>query len=524
MNEINRLSAQIAQCLVKLKYISLAQRNLVFVALSKKHGEIDGHRRTDIATSVSALISQAKPHGSRGKNPTAEMVFDYADAEEGMREDTELAKIISRYQRKLIASLEKIPSSKIKTAAGLCANAEVEGNIAYWSICLENKWIEEDSLGRNFSRDAIEDYNGYITLIHWLYVCRFSSYLTGRTKERYLSDVREWYHAEFGAAFESIKDAPNINFEVPYPSEGPWSLIAAVRDLRIRSAIFRPARQYFRALLRWQRPEGCWMSGHGPAIQPNVMATAAIAVGLGTFFGLSDEHVRNSVYSACDWLSGVQRKDGGWAHLDGRKGEAFVTALVLDALRRTDEDHYHREIDGAERFLLSKQRPDGLWDLRGRASETLNAIVAEALIDSAPKFSREAGFVDLAKEHFFIASESTDSDEIVGRQMAIIGLHMASEFFCYALHQTLDPPEPYSNDQGKTVGLREALGALERRSALAGQIPEGGSLPYRTQLRELANLRDEVVHKVRFPDKSEVQRHRETVRRFMNEMIPGFLL
>lgn len=524
MDDIENLSGRIAEVLVKLKYLSLAQRNLVFVSLSKKHGEVDGYRRAELAASVSTFIMQAKPKNTRGKTPTEEMVFEYADADDQARASTELAKMINQYRSRLISALESIPSSKVKIIAGLRANAEIDGNVPYWVMCLENHWIMNNALVQPLAREMIEEFDGHITPIHWLYVDRFSEYLSGRTREQYFSEAREWYCAEFTSAFESVKDMPNINFEMAYPSEGPWSLIAVVRDLRLRSAVFRPARQYFKALLKWQSPEGYWTSGYGPQVQPNVMSTAAIAVGLGTFFGLSDDTVRKSVYSACDWLAAAQRKDGGWVHLGSNKSDCLVTALILDALRRTDPDHYHRQIVNAEQFLLNKQRPDGLWDLRGRASETLNAIVAESVLDLAPRFSKEAGFADLAKEHFFIASEGTDSDEIVGRQMSIIGLHMASEFFCYALHQALDPPEPYFNDQGKTVGLREALAALERRKVLAGEIPEGGSLPYRTQLRELANLRDEVVHKVKFPDKSDVKRHRDNVRKFMNEMISGFLL
>lgn len=524
MDNVENLSGRIAEILVKLKYLSLAQRNLAFVSLSKKHGDVDGFRRAELAASVLTFIIQAKPQDHRGKPPTEEMIFEYADADDEARAGTQLAKLITRYRSKLMALLESIPSSKMKVVAGLRANAEVEGCVPYWALCLENHWIGADALNQPLAREMVEEFDGYITPIHWLYVDRFAEYLNGRSKEQYFLEAREWYLSEFTSAFHAIKEMPNINFEMIYPNEGPWSLIAVVRDLRIRSAVFRPARQYFKCLLKWQNPAGYWTSGYGPEVKPNVMSTAAIAVGLGTFFGLSDDAIRNSVYSACDWLAAAQRKDGGWVHLGSNKSDPLVTALILDALRRTDEDHYHRQIDNAEKFLLNRQRPDGLWDLRGRASETLNAIVAESLLDLAPRFSKEAGFADLAKEHFFIASEGADSDEIVGRQMSIIGLHMASEFFCYALHQALDPPEPYSNDQGKTVGLREALAALERRKVLAGEIPEGGALPYRTQLRELANLRDEVVHKVKFPDKSDVKRHRDNVRKFMNAMISGFLL
>lgn len=516
-------SALIGEIITRLNLLSMAERNIGFMSVFKNKTDLRHDEIREKSFQSFELIRGAIPKGFRVKLPDIDSISDYIERDEAAKRKSNLYKFLAKLRGALIKKLQDIPSSKEKTIACLCARSDVEGDLPFWTLCLEGGWRDRNSLGSADFRDLLENHNGHISSLHWLYVLRFAGLQSGRASEEKIAEALDWYRSEF-AAVGSLQDyGTAFNPEIILPDEGLWSLIGAVRSVKLRSAIFRYARRYCRGLLKSQGALGSWSLGYGPDCKPNAMATASICVAIGTFLGFSDDDVRHSTIKACDWLVSQQRKDGGWAHLKKNEADILVTALALDALRRCDSVHYCEEISHAEQFIVNMQRPDGLWDIRGRYQNEINALIAECLLGLSTDFSEVSQFSDLARDHYFFAVEGLNSEEGVGRQLVLIGLQMATEFFTYHLLNGFDPPEPYFNDQGRTVGLREALGLLEKRLICTGDLPSGAVLPFRTQLRELAIARDEVVHKIKVPSKGELRRYSEAVHSFFNRMSPGFL-
>ena len=516
-------SVQISEIVLKINLLNIAERDLGFLTFFKSNINITEEEILEKCHRSLQLIRNAIPRGFRGIAPSLELIVEHVRLDESGRKVSKLSKFLSRIRANMIASLEEIPSSKEKLIACLCARAEVDGDLSFWTLCLENGWREPQSLNPKQFRDLLEDYSNNVDSLHWLFVLRFAGLLSGRASEEKANEALEWYKSEFAAVGNLRDSEAHFGAEIALPDEGLWSIIGAVRSVKIRSAIFQHARRYHRGLLKSQNPAGYWNFGYGPDCKPNAMATASICVGIGGFLGFSEDELRGSITRACDWLVSQQRADGGWTHFDKKKSDVLVTALALDALRRCDCDHYNAEIERAENYLVQMQRADGLWNLPGRSRNALVALIAECLLGLSPKFSDISQFSDLSRDHYFFAVESSSSDEGVARQLSLIGLQMAAEFFTYHLLSGFEPPEPYFNDHGRTVGLREALALLEKRLVAEGVLSAGTILPYRTQLRELAIVRDEVVHKVRLPSKSELRRHIEVVHGFFNRMSPGFL-
>ena len=73
------------------------------------------------------------------------------------------------------------------------------------------------------------------------------------------------------------------------------------------------------------------------------------------------------------------------------------------------------------------------------------------------------GLLSLARDLMFKSEELAASNDQVDIQLSVIAAHHAAELFSYGVLTAFNPPVSFTRNDGKTVGLREALGLLEAR-------------------------------------------------------------
>jgi N-acyl-D-amino-acid deacylase len=84
--------------------------------------------------------------------------------------------------------------------------------------------------------------------------------------------------------------------------------------------------------------------------------------------GLVDAGIEaKDVTAARERLLKDQRKDGSWAQLPDREGDAYATATVLVALRKAGLDASHEAYQKGVKYLLDTQKEDGAWIVQTRS-------------------------------------------------------------------------------------------------------------------------------------------------------------
>jgi N-acyl-D-amino-acid deacylase len=71
--------------------------------------------------------------------------------------------------------------------------------------------------------------------------------------------------------------------------------------------------------------------------------------------------------SALEAILAAQRRDGGWAQLEGMESDAYATGLTLFTLQRLRIPSSHPAYQRGVRFLLQTQKQDGSWFVKSRS-------------------------------------------------------------------------------------------------------------------------------------------------------------
>jgi hypothetical protein len=101
--------------------------------------------------------------------------------------------------------------------------------------------------------------------------------------------------------------------------------------------------------------------------------------------------------------------------------------------------------------------------------------------------------------------------------------HHAVEMFHYGLFSSMDPAEVFVKSDGKTIGVREALGILQRRLQADAKLAANAGLPFRNDIQLLANARDAIVHQGQTVTGGNTTYHLRQARRFL-EQLSGLVL
>jgi N-acyl-D-amino-acid deacylase len=73
------------------------------------------------------------------------------------------------------------------------------------------------------------------------------------------------------------------------------------------------------------------------------------------------------VQAARERLLKEQHKNGSWAQLPDREGDAYATGTVLVALRKAGLDVSHEAYQKGVKYLLDSQKEDGAWIVQTRS-------------------------------------------------------------------------------------------------------------------------------------------------------------
>lgn len=78
-------------------------------------------------------------------------------------------------------------------------------------------------------------------------------------------------------------------------------------------------------------------------------------------------------------LQSLQHEDGGWGWLTNDPSDALGTGMALYALRKAGVDIQAEPIRRAEQFLISTQRKDGSWPVKGTKAKKKGSIEETAV-------------------------------------------------------------------------------------------------------------------------------------------------
>ncbi|MFP5328666.1 MAG: prenyltransferase/squalene oxidase repeat-containing protein [Alphaproteobacteria bacterium] len=415
-------------------------------------------------------------------------------------------------------AIAQIPASVDKAKGAACGAARFTPSLELAAYILPRSELA-DEVGIWSDRTALDrlaSSAGYSSQVNSWFVSL--SFLEAFSERRFASEIAE-HRFDIRNLLTEAADrleraeifAPGINLN---PDE-VWCLLFATRHQSLISFIHSPVRRLVQRLLRWQTTDGWWAYDHQH--RPGHFLSAVILYGLAVFGDQQVDLVKDGLRAGLRWLAQAQAPSGGWRIYDGddhENGDVLTTAIAVELLRRTDEDSFRSEIEHGESFLLSQQTSVGFWTFHSDPTGLMTVVLESLGHDLAPIQERE-GLLNLARDLMFKSEELSASHDQVDTQLCVIAAHHSVELFTYGVLTAFDPPVSFTRNDGKTVGLREALGLLEGRLRHDGELGAAQGLPLRDQLQLLANSRDAIVHQGQIVGAAQARAQIVHARRFL---------
>lgn len=287
------------------------------------------------------------------------------------------------------------------------------------------------------------------------------------------------------------------------------------RDNGLKAATFGAGRRLAVQLSRWQQPNGSWLGyRRNQAIGVESPALSATMLCLIAVYG-DPEQGQHVLTTGVNRLVSNQRSDGSWSWLaDDEKSDTLATLIALDALKAAATS-LEGAVERASDWLLAGQDPLGGWpDIKGFAQATALVIALETLEADSVSIHNLERMMRLAREMLFKSEELRGGGQTVDLQLAVIAAHHACEMFLYGYFLTLEPQETFVGQDGRTIGLSAALGALQQRLVRDGRL--SGALPHRQQVQQLSSARDLITHRGFTVSSADAAVHIAAARRFIS--------
>lgn len=432
-------------------------------------------------------------------------------------------------------ALKKVPPSARKAASYL--EAEFRFDKLPWEAIIWKSFAKSDALDRLRSyredKGELPPSNSSTTSA----VSRhFSHYLvalglSGDRPDNYVLEFERGFQDDLSHILSCWKSHFEGELQSHYPSR-PESLIPSIVDvcfsLWLWSSVkrFRERFRYdldtiFQMLLRLALPNGAvWEvepalftkeDAGGRALDyaqvPSNRATGLFANAL---FALGrDEWIYDYALKACEWLSTQQQADGGWAAKSGfstEQADVFTTYLAIEALRRSGEPAYEHNVDRGREWLLGTQDITGAWEAPNLDVSFVTRIILEHFNSpfAAPQTGTINGLESTARELLMIAKQLAMQGGAANRKMATISLAHSLEFSLYAMLTKIEISF-FKGSGDRTIGAKQAMAELRDYLLGIGNLRNGQSLRFQSQLSMLVTSRDAVVHKNAYVDANELQ-------------------
>jgi len=332
------------------------------------------------------------------------------------------------------------------------------------------------------------------------------------------SIISDWesYHASDYANFTSMPE-----FVSPQPFHVCFSLWLWSDIPRFRTR-FRPELdRLFPLLFRFILPNGTlWLpeprttaaneesirKDHAPSA--NLLATCLLTNAL---FALEREDwVEKYALRACEWIANKRNSDGGWKDdvlVSMDKEGVLATCLSIEALQRSGEAKFAHDIRRGRDRLLELQTDSGAWETEFvDASLITRKIINHYSVAAPPWDNSTVGKLDRSGREFVqIAKQLVEQGGDANVKMSIVALAHGLEFQLYALLSTHEVSVSVFRREGQqTIGARDAIAKLREHLVEKGELREGSTLKYQSQLSLMISTRDSVVHKNASVSKSDV--------------------
>lgn len=250
-------------------------------------------------------------------------------------------------------------------------------------------------------------------------------------------------------------------------------------------------------LVRRQAPFGYWTMQRDGTEVAGVRATALATVALQR---LGDDRHHEAIRAAVRWLiNQAAPENGALARFEGdAEPDVMATTLALEAVRRSDsaEDVPH-VLEAGDAWLVGAQTAHGGWEAEPWSGNFATACVLEYLVRRSDLLPQVDGFLLMARDFFRKGEELRLEGGANNRRLAAIAVVHAVEMFLYGLFERRDDLalSAFRENGTETLGLREALGALQVALQRIGALRSPQRLPHRDQLSALVGRRDGIIHR-----------------------------
>jgi hypothetical protein len=233
----------------------------------------------------------------------------------------------------------------------------------------------------------------------------------------------------------------------------------------------------------------------------SIHTTALCALAL-CKLSISDEQFSAGVRGA-KWLLDQQDPAGYWndEYVDGEelktKPSLLTTVRAVEAIIRSEIEGVEHAIEAGLAWVVGQQDELGTWDVPGipYPLTTITVLQLTALYDAHAVFSDP--LLVMAKGMLQQSYQLSLVDNINTARLSVIAAYHGLEAFLYSVLS--NPPVNMSYFDKKrpmmTIGFRAALDELEAYLHAVGALAAGQSIEQRANLDQLANYRDQIVHK-----------------------------
>lgn len=331
------------------------------------------------------------------------------------------------------------------------------------------------------------------------------------------------YGSRTEAAALKMAEAECATFLRSLGSAAPGSLPAehlayplwrAARSRGLASRLRREVAMVLDRLADMQLSDGSWFECSGGAADLRATALAAVALQR-----LGDDRYHDATERAVHWLVGQTHEEtGALPHRPGEEPDVVATLATLEAIHRAGmaEDIEHM-VDRAETWLISAQTARGGWTAQGWSDDLLAACVVDYMSSRREMLPQVDGFFLMARDFMRKAEDWALEGGANNRRLAAIASVHAVEMFLYGVFERRDDLalSAFRENGHETLGVREALRALQDALQRVGVLRAPARLPHRDNLSSLVGRRDGIIHRAHEISATELADGMSHARRFI---------
>lgn len=273
-------------------------------------------------------------------------------------------------------------------------------------------------------------------------------------------------------------------------------------------------------LERRQGTDGYWSEDSDAGeTRPSVRGTAMATVVLQR---LGDDRHHSRIQKATAWLIRQPRAEDGALprHLGAAEPDVIATIFTMEAIRRSDvAGDLSHVLTAGDAWLLASQTELGGWVAEPWPDDFVVASVLDYLQRRGAMLPQVDGFLLMARDFLRKAEGMRLEGGANNRRLAAIATVHAVEMFLYGLFERRPDfaLSAFKENGVETLGLREAMKALQERMQLLQLLAAPRRLSYRDQISSLVGKRDGIIHRAHEISEAELDIGMRHARQFIEQ-------